>query len=371
MHARTFQAADSSAALAQVKAELGPEAVILDTRSIVKDGRRMCEITATVDTDQDPAAGQGPMAGRGRGPLRGDAGAQSMAAGWQREWTEIKDCLATLAGRQLDKSQLPPRQRQALEHLERQEVEQAVLLRLYNRLLTDKQTSLLGMLGETVPCKPLTSAGWSQKLHAVAGPYGVGKTSTVLRLALAARDENPDGHYCLVNADLRQAKGKLVLRHYAELSGFAYREADTAEAMARVLAEAGNFERMFIDLPGLPGKAGPGTLARRLDELGLRNMDGLACHLVLSAVYGRAQLAAYLETFLCDGAMSLIWTKLDEAVTHGAMINTAVQCGLPISALGYGPGIRDSLAPAENMHLWRLIFKHQLPGAATTSAPQA
>jgi len=137
MHVRTFQAVDSGAALAQIKAELGAEAVILDTRSLVKDGRRICEITATAGsgpagpagTGRDrgvPTASASPMGGGDDMACGWAAGQPSWQPAWQKDWAEIKDCLATLMGRQLDKTQLPPRQRQALDHLERQEVDQAV-----------------------------------------------------------------------------------------------------------------------------------------------------------------------------------------------------------------------------------------------------
>jgi flagellar biosynthesis protein FlhF len=41
-----------------------------------------------------------------------------------------------------------------------------------------------------------------------------------------------------------------------------------------------------------------------------------------------------------------------------------VQTGLPVSALSFGPGLGNSLAPARENMLWRLLFKRELPGGA-------
>ncbi len=61
---------------------------------------------------------------------------------------------------------------------------------------------------------------------------------------------------------------------------------------------------------------------------------------------------------------SLVWTKLDEACNFGALINVAAATGLPVSALSYGAGLRDTLVPAQSPMLWKIIFKHEMPGGS-------
>ncbi len=362
MQVRIFRGADSSAALAQVKAELGIEAVILETREVVENGRKMCEITAALDRDigsqrpkrSEPLIEMPSMAGL--------SGSSAQAPEWHREWSEIKSCLMSLMGKQIDKDKLTPRQRQALDYLEREGVDPKIGLSLYKRLVMDKQASLLAALSEILAVRPLTLASWPEKIHCVAGPSGAGKTTTVIRMALAAQQENPGLRICLVNTDDRQARGRLVLRHYCELSGFSYREAGSREDMLKLLAEAGEFDRIHIDLPGM---SGPQALSERLTLLGLSELDGCAFHLVLSPLHGKPQLDHFLRTFSFARLSSIIWTKLDEAASFGGLVNVADACGAPISALSWAPGFRDCMAPAENMVLWKLIFKHELPCGPT------
>ncbi len=196
----------------------------------------------------------------------------------------------------------------------------------------------------------------------------------MLRMALALRHEKPDLKIVLVNADCGRGHGRLLLKHYAELSGLVYREASSAAEFAAILRECPDAGRILVDLPGV---ARDGSLARQLAILGLsgagagaRAGSGVAVHLVLPPHHGPAQMSALLARYAFQGTGSLVWTKLDEACTFGALVNVAAACGLPVSALSYGPGMRNSLIAASDAALWRLLFKRQLPGEASEHAPE-
>lgn len=351
MHVKTFRAADSFAALARVKSELGADAVILDTRSVTENGRRMTEITAALDPQP---AGSTPVELTDEVPVANEAA-------WQKEWNEIKSCLLGLMGKQLDMSVLTPRQRQAMEFLKREGVDEQVSVRLYTEMTTRQRTPLLEILSDLVPCKALSFKTWRQRIHAFAGPFGAGKTSTTIRMALACKNEHPNARILLVNGDNGRARGRLILKHYAELSGFGYAEASSRQALANALRSGGSYDYVFVDLPGMTGNS---VLDSRLAELGLLNVDDFACHLVLSPLYDAAQFSRFLKNFASKGTKSVIWTKLDEACSFGAIVNMAEASGLPVSALSWGPGFKDTMAPAENVLLWKMIFKHEMPGAS-------
>ena len=63
MQVKTFKGSDTQAALARVKAELGDDAIILNTKSVRSGGGMTCEITAAVD----PKARNGNGNGNGNG----------------------------------------------------------------------------------------------------------------------------------------------------------------------------------------------------------------------------------------------------------------------------------------------------------------
>lgn len=84
-------------------------------------------------------------------------------------------------------------------------------------------------------------------------------------------------------------------------------------------------------------------------------------HLILSPNYAPQQIKAMLDSYKCDAVKSIVWSKLDECFSFGTMVNVCADTALPVSALSYGPGLTDSLCPADQSMLWKLIFKRELP----------
>ena len=349
MHVKTYTARDANQALAQVKAELGMDAVILSTRKCTDGGRQWCEVTAALEAGPEDAAPGADMAPEGAAPGWGE---------WHREWDQIKAQLTALMRPQLDLGTLPPRQRQPLEHLEGEGVSEGVILALGTALRQDAEASILAPLGDMVRCEPLGAKTWRGRVHAVAGPSGSGKTTTLLRMALCYQQERPQARILVINADASQSKGRLFLKHYAELSGLAFRETATPRELADVLAGGQKFDKIFLDLPPVAGKM---SFSAYLDLLGLSERDDLCVHLVLSPLYAPAQLGKYLRTYKSPKTASVVWTKLDEACNFGDIVNAAYATGLPVSALSTGAGLRGTLVPAKTVMLWKLLFKHELP----------
>ena len=362
MQVKTYTGTSTTALLATIKADLGPDAVILDTRESKENGKT--KVTVTAALDRNNGAGDDDA-------LPGQPGAGAMPPGWrqwQEEWSTIKHHLLSIMKPELRFEQLSPRQRLALEFLEREGVDDEVLLALQQRLLPEPGASILAPLGDLVPVRAWGPENWPQRVQLLAGPFGVGKTTVAMRLALCLRKMRPGSRICLVNADADRGGGRLLLKNYAELSDMDYREVRSKVECAAVLAEAAShtFDSLIVDLPSL-GRGG--GITAQLTELGLAD-PAHALHLVLSPQYGPAQFRSLLARYMQDGPDgvkrregSLIWTKLDETEQYGALVNISASARLPVSALSFGPGLRNTLAPARDAALWRLVFKRELPQA--------
>ncbi|MGE4553649.1 MAG: flagellar biosynthesis protein FlhF [Desulfovibrionaceae bacterium] len=384
MHVKTYRDTSPAAALTRVKAELGDDVVILSNRTITDDdGKRCCEVVVGLEHPTQGRAAQA-RAGRAYRSAAGPAPALSKddflgealesSGRFAREWQQIRGHFLALMKSQMDLSVLSGRQRVAMDYLEREGVAETALLTVYRELAADPARTVLPVLQGLADCRAYAPGAYPEKFQIFAGPSGVGKTSALLRLALRHKKAQPKARVCVVAADPGRGQGRRMLRHYAELSNLAFREAPDLEAFGLLLAEAGQFDRVFVDLPALSGEA---TLAGWLAERGLAPVAGLAepeaesgddpgdaaAHLVLAPHYAEAQLEAFAERYASPRLKSIIWTKLDEACTFGALVNMAQSLGLPASALSYGPGLKNSLAGAEPEMLWRLLFKHQLPGS--------
>ena len=358
MQLRRFSAESATAVLAQIKAELGPEAVILDSQE--HDG----VITMTAALER-PATGTAASAhslnARCASDLPPPAGWQQ----WHEEWDSIKGHLLSLMKPALKLDTLPPRQRLAIEFLQREGLEDDAFLALYTRLQEAPATSILDHLGRITPVQAWGGAAWPQRVHVIAGPFGAGKTSVTIRLALSLRKSMPEARICLINADATRGNGRLLLRHYSELSDMAYKEASTTMELVAALAtaRAEGFDRIFIDLPGLSrGK----LLQTLLDNAGIgtSNDEAVAVHITMPPHHGGLHMRGLLTRYQTTHKSSIIWTKLDEAEHFGQIINVAFGTQLPVSALSFGPGLGNSLLPAKEALLWRLIFKREIPDHA-------
>jgi flagellar biosynthesis protein FlhF len=260
---------------------------------------------------------------------------------------------------QMDLATLAPKQRLAMEYLEREDVDAKVMARIFCELRDDARRSIITVLESLVEVKPFRARDWACGLHAFAGPGGAGKTSSLIRIALREKKANPKARICLATADAGRGKGRLVLKHYAELSGFAFRELVTREDFLLLQGEAAQFDMILIDLPGLTGNT---TLEDFTALYGLSACDELSIHLVLNPYYSAAQFERFMEKYKSEQLASVIWTKLDETCTFGALVNMAFASGLPISALSYGAGLKNSIAPATCDMVWRMVFMRKLPG---------
>jgi flagellar biosynthesis protein FlhF len=381
MQVKTFSARGMAAVLGKIREELGSDAVILDTQ----EDNGIITVTAALESapprppeshagegrTDAPAAAPERSGPRDARPAEGETGhSPPPPFGWQKwheEWSSIKNHLLALMKPALKLEQLPPRQRLAIEYLQREGVEDSAVLELFQRLQSDPNSSILGPLAEMVPLRPWNEHAWPQRVQVISGPFGAGKTSVAIRMALALRRLSPACRICLVNADATRGNGRLLLRHYCELSDMAYKEASSTLELVSALntAKKEGFSKIIVDLPGLSKGRYLSTLLADagLGELTGERTDDVAVHLTLPPHYGSSQLGGILERYRTPHAGGIVWTKLDEADHYGQIINVALETGLPVSALSFGPGLGNSLAPVRESMLWRLLFKRELPAA--------
>lgn len=351
MQVKTFTGLSTRKVLAQIKHEMGEEAVILSKQEGKNAESSWCEITAGVE--------------RATEEVQQDTQEQATPSGWNRwhqEWSEIKEHLAELMKPNLQLDKLSPRQRMALEHLQRHEIDDTVILRLLRPLKRDPGMSILVPLGNELTFKPWGTT-WTSRVHTFVGPFGVGKTSAAVRMALELRKQNSAKRISFVNADCSRGNGRLLLRHYAQLCDMGYYEVRDSITFANTIREAAaSYDHILIDMPGLGLRD---SFSEQVEQFGLHAIKENCFHRVLSPTASNKQLTATLDKYSAVKGGSIVWTKLDEACTFGNIINASVSTGLPISAFSYGSGLKGTLAPAKEIMLWRLIFKNQLPDEYT------
>ena len=235
MRVKTFRGESMQAVLAQVRQELGPEAVILGSQTVRENGIALCELMAALEQPED-APPQGPAEPQVQ-PLAQPQVAEarparhtewtapatrtvsipaSPVADWSREWDEIKGHLLALLRPRMAFDSLAPRQRLALEYLEREGVDEASILALFHSIVERRENTVIPALSRILHVKPLTPQSATGAAQLFFGPSGVGKTTTLLRLALAAHKQSPERRVVVANADGGRGKGRLMVTAEAQ-----------------------------------------------------------------------------------------------------------------------------------------------------------
>jgi flagellar biosynthesis protein FlhF len=204
-----------------------------------------------------------------------------------------------------------------------------------------------------------------RRVVALIGPTGVGKTTTIAKLAanLKLRDGVRMG---LVTVDTYRIAAVEQLRTYAEIIDLPMKVVTTSMEMRRALDEFSDMDLVLIDTAGRSPR----------DELQIGELKSLLAdakvdevHLVLSLTAGLEFLTATVEHFSSVGTSSLVLTKLDEAQELGVMLNLARRVGLPVSYLTTGQDVPDDIEPAETQRMARLVLGQDrllAPGAGST-----
>jgi flagellar biosynthesis protein FlhF len=348
MQVKTFTGKSTKDILARIKEELGPDAIILSNQKQTRKGVTRYEIMAALDV---------PPAADGARETPSSLG-QDEASCLREEWTRLRKQLMAVLKPQMDIGLLTPRQQLVFEYLEREGVKEDVLLDLWEKFRRAPETPTLSVMNSMIGVAPWMNTSWEHKCHLLAGPFGSGKTSTALRLALSMKKARPKARILVANADRSQGKGRLYLRHYTELSGLSYRELDNSAHWETLRRDASGFDLVFVDLPGLPGQQ---ELDGWLRGVSGGNLPPCHVHLVLSPLFGSAQMDSFVSRLRSAATASIIWTKLDEACNYGEIINQAKSTGLPVSLFSVGPDLKNTLVQPRDQDVWKLLLRHELP----------
>jgi flagellar biosynthesis protein FlhF len=199
---------------------------------------------------------------------------------------------------------------------------------------------------------PIRAVPGTRRMVALVGPTGVGKTTTVAKLA--ANLKLVHGlRVGLITVDTYRIAAVEQLKTYAEIIDLPLAVANDPGQMRQALDELGAVDMVFIDTAG----RGP------RDEVKIRELaDFMAqarpdeVHLVLSAGTAERTLKSAVERFASVRADRLILSKLDEAEGLGAILGVLGQANLPVSYLTTGQAVPDDIEPASRRRLARLIL---------------
>ena len=188
---------------------------------------------------------------------------------------------------------------------------------------------------------------------ALCGPTGVGKTTTIAKLAanFKVRDQVD---VALITIDTYRIGAVEQLRIYAEILGVPLDVVHTPEEYRQALERHAHRDLVLIDTSGR-GQRDRTRLSGLGDFFKAAPPDEI--HLVLSLTTENGTLRQMIERFGALGADHLIFTKLDEAVHYGGAMCACQAAALPVSYVTTGQEVPDDIAIAEAALLARLVMK--------------
>ncbi|MBL0871311.1 MAG: flagellar biosynthesis protein FlhF [Phycisphaerales bacterium] len=221
-------------------------------------------------------------------------------------------------------------------------VRAAVLRRLETLLTVDQQ----------VAAPPTKAADGRPLTIALIGPTGVGKTTTIAKLAAAYRLRHGK-KVALITSDTYRIAAVDQLRTYANIIGVPLRVVHTPAEMQAAVEATRDADVVLIDTAG----RSPGD-AQRVGELRtfLQAAKPHQTHLVLSSVASEGALMRSAERFGDLKPNLVIFTKLDEAANLGVLVNVARRIDAKLSYVTTGQEVPDDIEPSRPERLARLVL---------------
>ncbi|MCL6451316.1 MAG: hypothetical protein K6T75_08500 [Acetobacteraceae bacterium] len=370
MKIKRYLAGSLPEAMALVRQELGPDAIILGTRRLKVGGimgmfgRRVTEVTTASGPITSPgAAAPGPSR-----VVTPQAAGVSLPAAARPLRPEAAP------GRALRASAVPERTRGPGEAGDR---ELAPVVRPGRAssfgggpgarpfIPAGPRTEQWGSsgaapdLGRIPACRPIRPGGRCPQVVTLVGPSGCGKTTTAVKLAgLLSRGRGLK--VALVGLDVRVEHGGHRLRAVGRALGVEVRNACTAGELGAVIEELEDRDVVLVDTPGLNFRD-----PRALQELGaLLEGGGGEVHLVLALNLAEGEARQAAQAFSRLGFDRLIFTKADEAQGYGLMFSLAGEVGVPVSYVCSGQRVPEDIEEATPAGLAALLVGSVASAAA-------
>ena len=183
---------------------------------------------------------------------------------------------------------------------------------------------------------------------ALVGPTGVGKTSTLSKLAVRWVLRHGPRDLAIVAGDNMRIGAQEQLNTLGQLLGArVYPLKDLAE-LPDLLARLSNSRFVLIDTPGSSQR--DAQLASRFDALNAVGPD-LETALVLGASTQAGANTEVVQRFAAVSPASCVLTKVDEAASLGGLLSVLVRARLPISYMSEGQRVPEDLRPARSLEL--------------------
>ena len=200
---------------------------------------------------------------------------------------------------------------------------------------------------------------------ALVGPTGVGKTTTIAKLAARAAMNQGPGKVALVSTDHYRIGGAAQLEHYGRLLGVRIYPAYDSNGLLQILHQLRDHHTVLIDTAGVSGNdPGLQQIAVLRDAVAQGGAPLRTC-LVLAANAQAQAMEASVRAYLPLKPAACIATKLDEAPSLGALFSVLIRHAIPLDCVADGQRVPEDISAANARALVCLAAKAQHKSGAS------
>jgi flagellar biosynthesis protein FlhF len=380
MKIRTFRASSMHEALAMVRRELGPEAAVLHTREVRPrwlnwlPGPGQIEVTASrgvnvpsrLPARLQPKPEELPAAPPAANPPPRVAADNSLNHHVQGQLSTLQSMVKDLCRRSKcgGRDDWPEELFRLFTELLDAELGEDTARELIESVRNDPRIAgitdprlLKARVTEMIEndirvAGPIMITPGRCRLAALIGPTGVGKTTTIAKLAANFRLKEKR-RVGLITVDTYRIAAVEQLRTYADIIDLPMHVVSTLREMRETIKQMSHLDLILLDTAGRSPK----------DEVRIQELKAFLgeagadeVHLVISSVAAARTLQQTAERFAAAGATAMILTKLDEATGLGNVLPLVRSSGLPISYLTDGQNVPDDIQTADARRLAATIL---------------
>ncbi|MDD2401306.1 MAG: flagellar biosynthesis protein FlhF [Clostridia bacterium] len=373
MRVKRVVARDIQEAMMKIKSELGDDAVILHTRYFKEGGflglfrKKYVEVTAAVDTISNEASKEHNLVSRGcleKEQTNAENGVGS-------EFTEMKTMMQEMSSmiENFGQTQFSKTGQNLYNRLKKQGIEDKTAQKVVESTLEEYAKEPFQTADElnkklfTNLLKPINKAKYvpavekfnRPKIRTFIGPTGVGKTTTIAKLA-AIDAVIEKKKVAMITVDTYRIAAVEQLKTIGEIMNVPVKVIYTPENLKECLQKMLENDVIYIDTAGRSHK---NTLQVNELKSYIDNANSDEIFLTLSSTIKYLDIKDILKTYKDLNISSLIFTKLDETSDYGSIYNVACDDRYSISYFTNGQNIPDDIEVAEPIKLVQMLMKEQ------------
>jgi flagellar biosynthesis protein FlhF len=366
MKINRFKGTEMRETMRLVRAALGPDAVILETNRD-EDG---VEIAAAVDFNpveyrrlQESGQGISKIANRAKPDVPTPAVANDdpklvatpEVRRLEAEVENIRHLLEAQLARLVwdDSVRRSPQEAGIMHNLARLGIEPDVVAGLLGQmddddLMKNGWTASLKYLAESLVTseEDLVCRGG---IFALVGPTGVGKTTTIAKLAARYVMRHGRDKIAFVTTDGYKIAAREQLETFGQILGAPVYEATDSDSLGKVLHSLADKGLVLIDTAGMGQK--DMRLAQQLGCLSHADAD-IEVLLTLPANVQSESMQEIFKAFRLANPTACILTKVDEAASLGGALSAMIRSELPLAYVTNGQRVPEDLHFAHPRRAW-------------------